>query len=116
MFDKITIGNVEIPMTANAATAIRYQQVFHEDLLALFARTMEDSEAIYVSQKLGFIMKCQAEKADFSLVNYDQFIEWLEQFNALDFTGAALPIIKLFQANEKTLSTPKKKAAPPKEG
>ena len=105
-------------MVANATTAIRYGQVFHgEDLLVYFTRGFKTtSESIYVAQKLGYIMAKAAEKADMSKLSEDDYLQWLEEFDQFDMVDASAEIVKIYMGNEKTLSTPRKKADQQKEG
>lgn len=118
MFGVVKIGDREIEMAANATTAIRYGQVFHgEDLLVYFTKGFKTtSESIYVAQKLGYIMARAAEKADMNKLSEDDFLAWLEEFDQFDMVDASAEIVKIYMGNEKTLSTPKKKAGQQKEG
>lgn len=118
MFGVVKIGDREIEMAANAATAIRYGQVFHgEDLLVYFGRGFKSStESIYVAEKLGYIMAMSAAKADMNKLSEEGFYAWLETFDQFDMVDASADIVKFYMGNEQTLSTPKKKAGQQSEG
>lgn len=118
MFGVVKIGDREIEMAANAATAIRYGQVFQgEDLLVYFTNGFKDTaQSIGVAQKLGYIMANAAAKADMNKLSFDGYIKWLEELDQFDLIDAATDIVKIYMGNEKTLSTPKKKAGQQREG
>lgn len=84
MYKVLTIAGREVPMVANAATPYRFKGVFHEDLLRFFQDVtdngMEGMNTAEMMQKLGYIMAMQAEKADFSKISPESFVEWLETF------------------------------------
>ena len=54
---------VTVPMIANAATLIRYKQLFHSDLLSGIINS-EGNFDVDVVSKLAFIMSRQAAKVD----------------------------------------------------
>ena len=100
-------------MVANAATPHRFKGVFHEDLLKFFQEVsgsgMEGMDTADMMQKLGYIMAMQAEKADFSKISPETFIEWLETFDdpmaVLMVTGQ---IMGVYTGQTETESTAKK--------
>ena len=118
MFGVVKIGDREIEMAANAATAIRYGQVFHgEDLLVYFTEGFTDyAQSVNVAQKLAYIMAMSAAKADMNKLSFDGYIAWLEDFDQFELLHATTDIVKIYMGNEKTLSTPKKKAGQQREG
>lgn len=140
MFTTLKIGEKELNLVANAATAYRYKQVFNEDLLVFFSglyrgqprfyediteeekeekliawATEQDSKNVDVSTKLAYIMSLQEQKNDFTHVNMETFLEWLDQFETGDLVRKSGEIVAIFYGNQKTLSTPKKKADQQKE-
>ena len=111
MFKEIKIGEHAVPMVANAATPIRYKQIFKRDLLV----TMTESEGVEIGilvQELGYVMAMAAAKVDMGLLNEDSYIAWLEGFEAMDFMdeAVAVDVMGLYQGNKETSVEPKKKA------
>ena len=97
---------------ATASTAIRYKQVFHEDLITTMQHINEAGEIsdyLNVSQKLGFIMNMQADKKPMESLNQDQYLDWLDQFEPLAFVAAGAQIIQAYRVNEENSSVAKKK-------
>lgn len=88
----LTIGEKEIALASNAATAILYKQTFHEDLLKsvsnLSTAPGDELEAVEKIQKLAFIMNKQASDNFSALIGKlteNDFIEWLCGFEESDF-------------------------------
>lgn len=109
MYREVKLGSHTIPMVANAATVIRYRQIFGKDLLLAFAKA--DTEMTFTGE-LAFVMAKQAEKADMSRLNVESYIEWAEQFDALDLFAqeSSEAIVDLFSSQQKTVVKEKKKA------
>lgn len=112
MYREITIGKESIPMKATAATALRYRHVFGQDLLTEMQKVGEDGGlGMSALQQLAFIMASAADpNADMCKLNDEKYIDWLDNFEPLDFAEAAEDIIDLYTANTKGLSEVKKKA------
>ena len=111
MFGIVQIGGKDIEMVANAASPYRFKQIFREDFLKRAIETNgNDAESVDLFVKMGFIMAKQAEKADFSKINEDTFLAWLEDFEPSDAQMAAGEIANIYMGNTETKSTPKKKA------
>lgn len=112
MYGVIKIGGKNIPMKANAATPVRYRQVFGKNLLPYFMGKASDEDAAEMVGELAYIMAQSAAGADMTKLSVDGYVEWLEEFDALDFvdgdTVAAL--IALYQGNETSLTELKKRA------
>ena len=114
MFKKIEVGGITVPMLANGATPIRYKHVFHKDIITEFQQAQEDySKVVNSIPELAFIMAMQAMAQDggvaLNLLNEDAYLEWVEQFGAMDLPIAAEQIINLYLGNNATSSEPKKK-------
>lgn len=114
MYREINIGAKIVPMLANGATPIRFRMVFGKDIMSEFNKVDDDMEnTTGCISELAFIMAKAAEAKNggkpLSNLNQESFIEWLEQFEALDVTMAADEIVELYLGNEKTLSEDKKK-------
>lgn len=114
MYGEIKVGGINVPMIANAATPLRYKQLFEKDLLTEF-RGVEKNEAKAVESipELAFIMAMTAKskdgKQDLSKLNLNLYMEWLEQFDPMDLPMASEQIVNLYLGNTVTSSEPKKK-------
>lgn len=114
MFKNIEIGGITVPMLANGATPIRYRHVFHKDIITEFQQAQDDySKVVNSMPELAFIMAMQAKAQDgaidLNLLNEDKYLEWVEQFGAMDLPMASEQIINLYLGNNATSSEPKKK-------
>lgn len=93
MRNVVRIGDRQVEMLGNAATALLYKQTFREDLLRAVASLSGAKEedliqAIEKLQKLAFIMNQQATKEFKNIVNKlteEDFILWLSDFEETDF-------------------------------
>lgn len=117
MFKTLSTSRGELNLLATASTAIRYKQIFKEDLL-LSMSSLGDSEAttyLDIAQKLGFIMNAQAEKKDMMELSYEKYIEFLDNFEPLEFITIGKDIISAYRMNEAGTSESKKKEDQPSE-
>lgn len=106
----IKIGDKSIKMSGNAATAIRYKQVFNKDLLLSLSKMSEGNYDVEVVQELGFVMAKAAEGASFMALTIDDYITWLEQFEQIDVYQAMPDIVGLWLDTSKLSVNSKKKA------
>ena len=107
-------------LLANAATPRRYKQIFHEDLLTLFAnaeKIKEDGSKNYQIDflpELTFVMAMQAAVADgdksikLDKLNENNLIDWLENYESTAFMFAASDIIDVYLGNTQSDSETKK--------
>ena len=113
MITKLIIGGRELNFTANAATPFRYKQLFHEDILQLLQNnSKEEQNQVLLSDtvtKLAYIMNAQAEKKDMNRISYDDFMEFLEDYNPLDFIMEGAAIMNIYLVNTETTVESKKK-------
>ncbi len=102
MYRVIKVGDKEVPMKANAATPIRYRQVFGKNLLPYFMGKATDEDVAEMLGELSYIMAKSAEGADMMKLSLDGYVEWLEGFAPLDFVDekTVTAIIGLYQGNE----------------
>lgn len=109
MYKTITIGEKEVGMLANAASPFLYKQIFKEDFLLEIQKKNPDVGAIV---KIGFVMAMQAEKktAELMKLTEEDFLRWLEQFEAMDLYAHAGEMMDAYIANTKTTAVPKKRA------
>lgn len=114
MYKDVKMGSHTVPMVANAATVIRYRQIFKRDLLLLFGKGDKESD---FTGELAFVMAMQAAKADMSKLNAESYIEWAEGFDALDLFSQETSdaIVDLFTSQQETIVEEKKKADAQKE-
>lgn len=97
----IKIGTVDVTMTANAATPIRFRNIFGKDLLTLIsegtsAGGVDMKVASEVAPELAFIMAKSAEGADMTKLNESKMLEWLEQFGPMDVVNATEAIFNVY--------------------
>ena len=59
--------------------------------------------------KLAFIMNKAAEGADMKALDIENYLDWLEQFETMEFLTHAMDFISLYMSNKATTSTMKKK-------
>lgn len=110
---EITIGEKKIPMRATAATALRYREVFKEDLLARLDNARKDLSSygnIELYERLAYIMAASAAKKDMSKLSAADFDEWLDGFEFVDMIEAGIDIMNLYYGNKETTANAKKKA------
>lgn len=133
---------------ANAATAIRYKQLFGADLGIALGQLLEQADMSVlqsvqgdgisteelspemmqvliwlttsglsdVIKQLAYIENMQAEKADIPRLTEDDYIEWLEQFPALELLRNAASIVGLYMGQKAGTAVPKKEVARRNEG
>lgn len=115
MLQTITAGSKQIDLRASGATPIYFKTVFHKDIITAL-KSMDNEETVQeYAPELAYIMNQQAAGSNMAMLNYDTFIEWLDQFEPLDLVMAAKDIVTVYLASAKQTATPKKKAVKPKE-
>lgn len=116
MYKEIKVGEKLVPMLANAATPIRFRQVFGKNLLKYFIGEESNEEVAAMTGELAYIMAKAGEGADMNRLSIDDYISWLEGFDATDFVDPATvsEIIKLYQGNMDMGSRAKKNQGRPK--
>lgn len=103
------ISGVEktVPMMANAATLIRFKQLFHCDLMAGIV-SPDGNFDIDIVSKLGFIMAKQAAKADMNALTFDKYVEWIEEFDSMTFLETCNQIFGIYFNSRENSSEAKK--------
>lgn len=106
------------PLLANAATPRRYKQIFHEDLLTLFANAESEENGhrrynIDFIAELAFVMAMQAKAKEDDTVkleklNEDKLLDWLEQYDSMAIEDSSQEIMDIYLGNTKTESKGKK--------
>ena len=107
MFKTIRVGEKELDLSANAATPFRFKQVFKKDLLSTFSSEEKaEKEGFEAVSELAYIMTKHAEHADMNKLNEEDFINWLEGFEPMDFAEAAEDILGVYMGNLMSSATP----------
>lgn len=114
MIKNIKIGDRDVLMKSTAATAIRYRNVFHENLFSQLAGSAEaekDPEKLGVAmdtiQQLAYIMNLTAE-GEAKNMSFDDYLRWSDSFEADAMIEAASDIVSLYSGNKLATSTAKK--------
>lgn len=125
MFREVYIQRVDYSneeptqLLANAATPLRYKHVFEDDLLTEIAnahKTDENGREIYqidFISELAFIMAMQANALSDKTIkleklNYEKYVDWLEQYDGMAFESAAGDIMNVYVGNAVSDSKSKK--------
>lgn len=103
----IKIGAKDVTLAANAATPIRFRNIFGKDLLTIISEGTSSegvnmNVASEVAPQLAFLMAKTAEKADMTKLNEDKLLEWLEQFEAMDVINATEQIFQVYFGDSET--------------
>lgn len=107
MYKKLEIDGKEIELVANAATPFRFKQIFKKDLLSILGNEDKaQNEGVEAVTELAFVMAKQAEKTDMNKLNYDMFIDWLEDFGPMAFVDSAENILAVYMESTASTSTP----------
>ena len=100
---------------AMGSTQYRYKQLFKEDLMKSITKLVNrdrddigDTADFSVTDKLAFVMNCQAEKRDMNHQNFDTFLEWVDQFDASELFDHLGDFIDIYLGNKESTSEPKK--------
>lgn len=108
-----TDGEKSFPMLANGATAIRYRQVFHTDLMAgiaKYAHLQDAPETVDwdLPAKLGYIMASAASGQDMNKLSVDGWLEWVERFEGDTLWNAQDELTGIYLVNQMVASEGKK--------
>ena len=78
------------------------------DQIGALIAVIGSGEMNTVSQ-LAYIMNAAAERKDMRNLDIDSYLDWLEQFETMEFLTKAMDFIMLYMHNRVTSSIPKKK-------
>ena len=107
MFKTLTVGEKELEFKATAATPFRFKTVFHKDLLQILGNEEKaEKEGVETVTELAYIMTKQAEGADMSKLNEEDFFNWLDGFGAMDFINSAEDILNIYMESTVGTATP----------
>ena len=117
MLNTVKMGEKELTLLANAATPIRYKMIFSDDLMVAFnqinGKKRDEGEILDMSSQLAFVMHKQAtcDRETLKGLTREDYIEWLEEFDAMDFVNASKEIFNTYLGTTGTTSKPKNVAS-----
>lgn len=94
---------------AQGKTDIALEDLDPETLQAVLS--IAGSGEIDAISKLAYIMNKAAEGADMKTLDVEGYLDWLEQFETMEFLTHAMDILGLYMSNRMTTSNPKKEPA-----
>lgn len=122
MYKEISIGKKtprKLALLANGATPLFYKQIFNRDLLQYLTEDRSDGGSMEIASdkipELAYIMAKQAEKADMQKLSFEDYMQWLEGFEALDITMNAAAIANVYISDSIPSVTQKKRSEKQKE-
>lgn len=117
----VTIGENQVALESNAATGLRYKQIFKADLLKELGRLdekedIDQMDAINYIAQLAYVMNMQAQKL-IKEASEDNYVGWLENFEEPDFQNedTIMEIIGVWNRNIRTTSEQKNVQSPQQE-
>jgi hypothetical protein len=112
MYKVFKIGEKEVAANVTAALPYRYQQVFKEDFLGFIGKEIDYGKIFELGGKILYIANASAEKKDMNKINFDSFLEFLDQFSNGDLVEASDEIVSFALESTKTSVTSKKNQGP----
>lgn len=114
MYQKVRIGEKEVPMLSMASVDLYYRNIFGQDPVALQAKGLDEAEAINFVSRMGFVMAKFAELKDrkeMSKLNEGDFLDWLDQFERNEMYLALPDVQKTYEGQTLNTSEAKKNNA-----
>lgn len=118
MLKNIALGKQSLALLSNGATPIRYKMTFKNDLMVELNQMnngkKDEAEVIDLVSRLAYVMANQAKalesgnRAIIAALSFDNYIEWLEDFEPMDFIHAAKDVINMYLGQTEGESKPKK--------
>ena len=108
MRGKVTIGNKEVGMLANAASPYIYKAIYGEDFLVEVQKKDPPSDLF---QKMAFVMVKQDEiesLTELMKLKVENYYEWLVDYEPMDIMLATKEISDIYFDQTKGSSVPKK--------
>lgn len=93
----------------NGQDAVELESLDPETLQAYIG--IAGSGNLDVISRMAYIMNQQAEGADMKKLSVDGYLDWLEQFESMEFLSHALDFISIYMNNRGSSSTLKKDPA-----
>lgn len=108
----INIGGEEFALTANGQTPVLFRIYFREDVVKYLMNGENNPEVMTsIADKLAFIMSAQNEGVDVTRLSEKVYLDWIAQFDPMDFISAAADIVSLYVDTSRQSSTPRKKVS-----
>lgn len=102
--------------TAQAAEAAGKTEIdlgeMDPEMVGVMIKIVGSGELDTISQ-MAYIMHEQAAGADMNRLSMTSYIDWLEQFDTMEFLTHAMDFIALYMSQKAGTSTPKKETAQP---
>lgn len=112
MYNVVKIGDKDVPMLSMASVDLYYRNIFHEDAIKLQAKNdLDEGDLINFVMRMGFVMGKFAEVKDrkeMSKLNEDAFLEWLDQFDRIEYLNALADVRLTYEGQAVTASEAKK--------
>ena len=115
MYQKITIGDVELMFCACASVNVCFNNIFHEDFIKMIST--DEGLATSAMMKMAFVMAKFGETNDRKAVNRlteDDYCAWLDQFTTGELIEALPQIQTLYMNSNQGSVDAKKNSAEPK--
>ena len=117
MFETVKIGSKSVPMLSKASVDVYYEQIFHQDPIALqFENSQDAAFMIAFTKRMGFVMAKFAEAQDskeMDKLNNDSFLRWLDGFERAELLEALPAIQAVYEGQSDTQSEAKKNTEEP---
>ena len=107
MKEVLKLRSSELGVAATAATPIRYQRVFGEDLIVELGEAIEGRKP-FVASKLAYIMHKQADE-DMATASAEDFERWLDQYEGAEIQERWEDLLRIYYGSEKPAAKSKKK-------
>lgn len=112
MYKDVKIGDKTVPMLAMASANIYYRHTFGKDAIVVQADATTVGQRLAFYSEMGYIMAMMAEakgdRGKMMSLNEDSYVEWLDQFEAFDYTAALADIASVYEKQKLTTSKEKK--------
>lgn len=111
MYNKVKIGEKEVPMLSMASVDLYYRNIFGEDPVALQTKGIDEGDMINFVLRMGFVMAKFAELKDrkeMLKLNEGDFLDWLDQFERGDMFAALPDFQKTYEGQMLTAAEAKK--------
>lgn len=116
MYNVVKIGEKDVPMLSMASVDIYYRNIFHEDAIKLQTKVQDEGDIVNFVMRMGFVMAKFAELKDrkeMNKLNEDAFLDWLDQFERVDYLNALVDVRMTYEGQSVTQSDAKKKDEEP---
>jgi len=113
MYNVIRIGDKDVPMLSMASVDLYYRHIFHEDPMKIqSSKDFDTGDLLNFVSQMGFVLAKFAELKDrkeMLKLNEDSYLEWLDQFERVDYMNALADIRATYEGQSVPMSDSKKK-------